>query len=625
MQSDQLCHGSCPSRFYGSSATTLCTACPFDCLTCDSSGLLCLSCDSATDFRALDTLNSRCFPMAGHFENNTVVTPQCSAGCSLCNNLTLCSSCFSGSFLRADGLCYSSCLQRTFPNPVSLTCQVCPFDCLTCNSSGACLSCDSSVDHRVLDTTSGRCVPQVGFFQSNTAIAAQCPLLCASCFSLASCGSCQGGYFLRNDSLCYTGCPLRFFGDNATQRCTSCPYDCLSCSSAGNCLSCDSTVDHRVLDSASGRCVPAMGYFEVAASPTTVAAQCAFQCTSCGSLTNCTSCRAGFYLLPSGACESSCPARFYFNSQASTCDPCSSNCTLCLTALSCTSCALAYYRTPSNACVTGADCPLGRFPDRNTLVCETCLYDCQTCINNVSCSSCNASNLRAFDSASFRCWPIPGYYDSGLAQALQCPLLCTTCLSLTRCTACQPLHYVARNGSCLPNCTLQPAAVGKPRSTCAACPYDCLTCNLYGDCLTCNISEFRILDPARSRCAPMPGYYDSGAFVSQPCSQGCASCSSATTCQQCGPDYSLNGNGQCEAALSSSSFPVAMVVGIAAGALIVAVIVALVIYLRCRESSEEIDGHEPVNAKSTEDLEGNKEEIMPQTALSLPSANMLID
>jgi hypothetical protein len=118
-------------------------------------------------------------------------------------------------------------------------------------------------------------------------VAAICPVLCSSCSSLTSCSSCIAGYFLRSDNLCYSGCPARHFGDNSTQTCMSCPYDCLTCDSSGTCLSCDSTTDHCTLNSASGRCVPLNGYFEISAAPTTVAAQCMLQCTSCSSLTSC--------------------------------------------------------------------------------------------------------------------------------------------------------------------------------------------------------------------------------------------------------------------------------------------------------------------------------------------------
>jgi hypothetical protein len=47
---------------------------------------------------------------------------------------------------------------RYFPNATSLSCTPCPFDCLTCDSAGLlCLSCDVTGDHRLLNSSSGRC------------------------------------------------------------------------------------------------------------------------------------------------------------------------------------------------------------------------------------------------------------------------------------------------------------------------------------------------------------------------------------------------------------------------------------------------------------------------------------
>jgi hypothetical protein len=234
--------------------------------------------------------------------------------------------------------------------------------------------------------------------------------------------------------------------------------------------------------------VPLAGYFEVSAAPMAVAAPCAYECTNCASLISCSSCRAGFFLLANGSCNSSCPSRSYYNTSAGTCDPCPSNCTLCLAPVLCQACAHAYYLDPQGLCVIAAECSVGRYPDRITLVCEACLFDCQSCTNNTSCAFCNASNHRVLNLTSSRCDPVLGYFENGVALALQCPSLCTACLSLAQCTACQPQFYVGRNGSCLEDCAPQLVVPGQPRTVCQNCPYDCLTCNLYGDCLSCNTS-----------------------------------------------------------------------------------------------------------------------------------------
>jgi hypothetical protein len=82
----------------------------------------------------------------------------------------------------------------------------------------------------------------------------------------------------------------------------------------------------------------------------------------------------------------------------------------------------------------------------------------------------------------------------------------------------------------------------------------------------------------------MLGYYDNGKFMSSPCSQGCVSCSSATTCQQCFPDYHLNTNSQCDSNASSSSLPVGLIAGTVTGALVLLILAGIAIRRRLHET-----------------------------------------
>ena len=139
----------CPFRFWLNTTSVQCEACPYDCYTCTSSGN-CLSCNSTHDFRQLDQNTSRCVPIPGYFESNVTVSGQCSLGCMTCTSPTQC----------------SVCLPRYLFNASTLSCDSCPYDCYTCDVTGNCLSCNSSIDHRVLsvDNTSTRCVPAMGYF-----------------------------------------------------------------------------------------------------------------------------------------------------------------------------------------------------------------------------------------------------------------------------------------------------------------------------------------------------------------------------------------------------------------------------------------------------------------------------
>jgi len=63
--SDKLCYTACSPRYYVDTTYYLCTKCRYDCFTCDSTGNICVSCNSTTDFRLLN--GSSCVPMGGYF------------------------------------------------------------------------------------------------------------------------------------------------------------------------------------------------------------------------------------------------------------------------------------------------------------------------------------------------------------------------------------------------------------------------------------------------------------------------------------------------------------------------------------------------------------------------------
>lgn len=158
-----MCYPSCLDRFYGDLSTLTCKTCPYDCLTCNSSGH-CLSCDGVADHRALDNQTLRCVAIVGYYDSGVTVAASCLQGCARCQNGQLCQSCQSGFYLQADSLCYTSCLPRFFPNATSLTCDSCPYDCYTCSQGGSCLSCNATTDFRQLNSTTSRCIPEVGYY-----------------------------------------------------------------------------------------------------------------------------------------------------------------------------------------------------------------------------------------------------------------------------------------------------------------------------------------------------------------------------------------------------------------------------------------------------------------------------
>lgn len=173
------------------SGSTICDQCPYDCYHCDEEGK-CLSCPFSSK-RELDVKTGRCVPQPGYFESNLTVALPCTAGCSQCSSLNNCTECEEG-FGVVKGFCAPlNCPVGTYLNGSS--CQDCPFDCETCNSEGECLTCSEQNQHRMIGNES-RCVPYVGYYQSNTRVAASCGPGCSRCTSVGVCTQCFQDYFL---------------------------------------------------------------------------------------------------------------------------------------------------------------------------------------------------------------------------------------------------------------------------------------------------------------------------------------------------------------------------------------------------------------------------------------------
>jgi proprotein convertase subtilisin/kexin type 5 len=153
----KLCSITCPERFYANPVNQLCTPCAYHCYTCAASSS-CLSCNATTDFRVLSA--SKCVPMPGYYESYSQVSSKCLSFCATCNSSANCMTCIPGYYLRADNLCYTSCLASFYADNASLTCR-------------------------------------------------SCPTGCQLCVNLSMCTLCIASYYLRTDNLCNKSCPLR--------------------------------------------------------------------------------------------------------------------------------------------------------------------------------------------------------------------------------------------------------------------------------------------------------------------------------------------------------------------------------------------------------------------------------
>ena len=96
--------------------------------------------------------------------------------------------------------CFKNCPIRTSNDNATLTCKVCPYDCLTCFNNGTCISCDSANDFRQLEN--GYCVPIPGYYESHAQAALPCPQKGCSDCTATQCFECISGYYKRGNN-CY--------------------------------------------------------------------------------------------------------------------------------------------------------------------------------------------------------------------------------------------------------------------------------------------------------------------------------------------------------------------------------------------------------------------------------------
>jgi len=229
------CVQNCGVRFFINTTILKCQSCPYDCYTCDSSGLLCSTCNFTTDFRTINLTSMRCVPSDGFYESSITVSAPCPTCCATCTSSTQCTSCKTSCYLNLNFSCLTSCPNRFFKDNSTWRCVSCPYDCLTCDANRSCLTC-STDDYRTL--VGNRCIPVLGYYENSAQIAAQCSAICSNCTTFTYCNLCTNGFLLRDDNRCYSTCLSSSYSDNATLSCKACPSTCALCQNSTYCTVC---------------------------------------------------------------------------------------------------------------------------------------------------------------------------------------------------------------------------------------------------------------------------------------------------------------------------------------------------------------------------------------------------
>ena len=139
--------------------------------------------------------------------------------------------------------------------------------------------------------------------------------------------------------------------------------------------------------------------------------------------------------------------------------------------------------------------------------------------------------------------PCPdGYYESS-GECLKCYIQCLTCLETLKCTACAPRYFknaiggVSNYFNCIDTC---PTGKYLKNGECINCPNLCSKCVSDTHCIDCVTNAYLYVHSSTSLCYdPCPiGTYLSG-YVCKDCSIECASCASFgnDNCISCAPRY----------------------------------------------------------------------------------------
>ena len=327
----------------------------------------------------------------------TTTCTACPSDCVSCNSLVDCTSCINNLTVLA-GACACDNTSSLYFEPISKTCQTCSsliFNCLICSGNAT---------GNATGTTCASCIPNY-YLTSNSLVCLACPVSCSSCINSSYCSGCLLGYELFNNT-CICGNNCIFCMSNSTDgKCSSCtfgPFACTDCLAgylftAGLCPPCSSTwpfcgectavacttcLSPTIMTPAGCVCNNTAGeYFNLNYTSCVACASAISNCLSCSTAntsTTCTSCANGYFL----------------SNTSQACIACSGNCQTCVTSGSnCLACLSTYSMVAINTC--GCDTAAGYFYNPSTAGCTLCsavLANCNVCTanatNGTECSDC---------------------------------------------------------------------------------------------------------------------------------------------------------------------------------------------------------------------------------------------
>lgn len=191
----------CKSGTYPSNVSVLCLPCHETCGACTGpSASNCTNCSTTSQYVFYNSTTKQCQTTCAlyTFENRISFTcPSCPVGCVTCSNATACTSCDTAIDFRrletVNGTGSCPCIQGYYQDTANLLNKVCLqcniSNCIACNSSTSCTLCNNHLPGFSISLT-GSCVSTCGFG-------------CFACNQTSSrCLSCRDGFTLNTLHRC---------------------------------------------------------------------------------------------------------------------------------------------------------------------------------------------------------------------------------------------------------------------------------------------------------------------------------------------------------------------------------------------------------------------------------------
>ncbi|CAD8093460.1 unnamed protein product [Paramecium primaurelia] len=532
------CYQTCPDGKYNNLDSYQCTNCDWTCKTCsDATSLDCIKCGTVvhpktgvTQIRYMEDGICKITCQAGSYAHidsingNTCLI--CNSTCKTCSGIldTNCSSCYSTTYLAANGKCVKDCSIGYFSNDSNQRCEKCYQGCSKCDGvkSTQCLACENGY-YLYKDTCQTDC-PDEYFKDGN--ICSNCDKFCYNCTGKEpdQCISCPTDlYFYPQQNTCYIECPLKSFLNPSTFQCQECHPSCLTCSNEieDSCLSCpqketDTEIQTYLLN---GKCISDCGTHKFGDPDSLTCEECSIQCISCQTKSNnCTgSCPANRLTIP----QCDCPSGYLIDSPNAECEQCYYKCSTCKEAfINCLKCA-----ANRNQDAPFCSCPPGYFDDEENKnpICQPCAWQCSTCQRRSDiCITCKG------DRVGQSCVCPAGKYEDSSAQKEMCSTCdptCSTCaVKANYCITCKGNRYstILPDNPIYKLCLCQNGLFEDGKSTnCPQCDFKCTTCtSSSSNCLSCRGD--RILT---EQCTCESGYFDDDVNDKcQKCDLQCVTC-----------------------------------------------------------------------------------------------------